>query len=133
MLSTSINVLRPSRMLKNVLYPSLLQSRCNLYPQIKFRNKLTKNREKHKEEMRERRRRRLTNQFEVEMKEQGIPQCLTPSRTKLFAQMMQDMRNCNRISRKPMPEELKREFEAKAKEYNEYKTYEHLYIENENK
>ena len=42
-------------------------------------------------------------------------------RSKLYFKCLQDLRNSNRFTRKPMPQEIKKEYAQKAKEFYAYK------------
>ena len=46
--------------------------------------------------------------------------------------MIQDHKNCTRIGRKPIPEDIRKDFAEKSKEYHAFKTIERLHIEREN-
>ena len=71
------------------------------------------------------------NPFDTDFTGEKIPGFYTPSRIKLFFKMLEDMRNNTRISRKPMPDSLKKEFAEMNKEYSGYKTYEKYYLKKE--
>ena len=62
-----------------------------------------------------------------------IPPFFLPSRYKLLYQMISDSKNSTRIGRKPIPDELKKEFAAHAKEYAEYKQAQTLRMKEEDK
>ena len=44
-----------------------------------------------------------------------------PARVKLFMRLHQEVKNSHRLTRKPMPAELKAEYIAKSKEFMAYK------------
>ena len=52
------------------------------------------------------------------------PPFYIPQRFKLLFQLMQDHKNCHRLGRKPMPNEVKAEMGRVLKEYNEFKVAE---------
>ena len=80
---------------------------------------------------REEKRMKLQNLYDPDYSGEKFPDLLTPSRVRLFFRLIQDARNNHRLSRKPMPEKLKKELAKRSKEYAEYKTYEKYYIQNE--
>eukprot|EP00347_Sterkiella_histriomuscorum_P002067 403369599 len=49
------------------------------------------------------------------------PLFFQPQRTKIYMKIMQDIRNNHRISRKPMPDQVRQEFVEKSKDYHAYK------------
>ena len=59
------------------------------------------------------------------------PPFFMPVRYKLLVKCYQDIRNSNRFSRKPMPEEKRLELARRSKEYNIYKYHEVSMIERE--
>ena len=52
------------------------------------------------------------------------PPFFIPQRYKLLFQVMQDHKNCHRLGRKPMPQEVKEKLGQTLKEYNEFKVAE---------
>ena len=81
--------------------------------------------------MREEKRLRTQNLYDPDFWGENPPDFLTPTRVKLYTRMYQDMRNTNRISRKPIPKKLKKELVQKAKEYADFKAYERFHLEKE--
>ena len=50
-----------------------------------------------------------------------VPPFFLPARYKLLGKVIEEARNSGRIGRKPIPENVKKEFAAHAKEYAAYK------------
>lgn len=80
---------------------------------------------------RELKRLKLQNLYDPDYSGEEIPDFFTPSRIKLFFTMIQDVRNNNRINRKPIPKKIKKEIEEKCIEYAEYRTYQDYYMEDQ--
>ena len=53
-----------------------------------------------------------------------IPPFFMPQRYKLLYKLMEEHKNLNRLGRKPIPIEVKRDLAKLSKEYNEFKTAE---------
>lgn len=60
---------------------------------------------------------------------EDIPPFFLPARYKLLFKVYELQKNSARIGRKPIPEKVKKEFAAKAKEYMEYKHAERLLLD----
>lgn len=60
-----------------------------------------------------------------------VPPFFLPQRYKLLFQVMQDHKNCNRLGRKPMPQDVKESFGKALKEYNEFKVAEKTLLDRE--
>ena len=73
----------------------------------------------------------MQNLYDPDFSGETPPDFLTPTRMKLFARLYQDMRNNNRITRKPVPAEEKKKLAEKAKEFAEYKAYERYHLQKE--
>ena len=69
--------------------------------------------------------------MDPEVSGERVPDFYTPSRVRLYYKIISDLRNCNKITRKQMPENIKKELAKKAKEYGEYKAYEFNHVYNE--
>ena len=52
------------------------------------------------------------------------PPFFMPARYKVYIKCLQEFRNSNRFTRKPMPDEVRIEFAKKSKEYQAYKQHE---------
>ena len=55
----------------------------------------------------------------------------TPARYKLYVKCLQESRNSNRFTRKPMPDAVREEFTRRSKEYQAYKLCEQSLLEQE--
>ncbi len=60
-----------------------------------------------------------------------LPPFYMPARYKLMIKCLNEFRNSNRISRKPMPDAVREEFVRRSKEYQAYKLCEQSLIEQE--
>jgi hypothetical protein len=77
-----------------------------------------------KERRKERRREKQGGLMTPRDTGEEVPPFFLPARYKLLFKCLQDQRNSNRFTRKPMPEAERANFIAKSKEYSEYKQYE---------
>lgn len=78
--------------------------------------------------------RRIRMQGMLTPKDTGeeMPPFFLGPRVKLMYRVLQDHKNCARVGRKPMPEDMRKMFVAKSKEYHAYKVLEMMHIEQEN-
>ena len=108
----------------------LATRRENPYPNMRVKKIKYKNmaREKRKERIRLQ---RAENAGQGSEKKEEIPPFFLPARYKLLFNLVADMRNAHRVGRKPIPENLKKEFAAHAKEYAEYKQAQRLRMKQE--
>ena len=117
-----IRAMRQSNSFGSLLLGSqaLATRRENPYPNLRVKNIKYKNmaREKRKERVRQQ---RATDQGMGNEKTEEVPPFFLPARYKLMFNLAADMRNAHRVGRKPIPENLKKEFAAHAKQYAEYK------------
>ena len=127
MITNMSSALRPTKMLDKCLKPGVTYGRKLIYPNLPLRKQKRKASDV-KEAIRDERRLKNVNRFDTDFTSEKF---YTPTRTRLFFRMLQDMRNNNKVTRKPMPEKVKKEFAKKAKEYNEYKVFELQHIHKE--
>ena len=125
-----MNLLVRNMRVKMALNPSLLMSRCTMYPNLKFRNTKIRSK-KTKSELREERKRTMENKYDPETSGEPIPEFFTPARTRLYFKVLQEMRNSSIVTRKPMPKKVKEKFVNMCKEYNEFKAAEEMYMQME--
>lgn len=116
--------LRPSNTHGNVLSQALQGSqmlatrREDPYPNVRTRHR------KYKSMARERRKEAIRQKMAGASDRGGAeepPPFWIPARYKLLGRVMEDNLNSTRIGRKPIPENVKKEFAAHAKEYAAYK------------
>ena len=76
-------------------------------------------------------RKRESMGYGATQEESEVPAFFLPSRYKLLAKVLNDHKNTNRITRKPLPEDIKKSLAKQAKEYNEFKVAEKILIDRE--